>query len=34
VAGDDEDIDPKEFSNLILDDNQVHEITKEDGDFL
>jgi len=30
MAGGEEDIVPKEFSNLILDDTPIGELTKED----
>jgi len=34
MAGDDEDIVPDEFSNLILDDTQIAEITADDKAYL
>jgi hypothetical protein len=33
MAGDD-DFDPADFSNLILDDHQISELTKEDKEYL
>ena len=34
MAGSDEDIEPTEFSNLILDDTPINEITEEDMGYL
>lgn len=34
MAGEDDEIVPEEFSNLILDDTQITEITADDRDFL
>ena len=34
MAGEDEEIVPEEFSNLILDDTQITEITADDREYL
>ena len=34
MAGSEEDIDPTEFSNLILDDTPINEITEDDMKYL
>ena len=34
MAGEEEEIVPAEFSNLILDDTQINEITAEDKAYL
>ena len=34
MAGEDEEIVPNEFSNLILDDTQITEITSNDREYL
>jgi len=34
MADQDEEINPKEFSNLILDDTPIQEITLEDMNYL
>ena len=34
MAGSDEPIEPTEFSNLILDDTPINEITAQDKEYL
>jgi len=34
MAGDQEDIVPEDFSNLILDDTPITELTQKDGAYL